>query len=155
MPCKNIMPEDLFECQKCGDCCKGYGGTDVTQTDIEKIANFIGASPERFIEDYCQMSGGKPVLTQKKDGYCIFWDGVCAIHPVKPRMCRQWPFIKSVLIDPNNWEIMSNACPGIRTDFPIEVVIACVKKKIEENAGVFDNTHNTLIPQKKHYDRNF
>ena len=42
MPYKSVKPEDLFECHKCGDCCKGFGGTYVTQTDIENIAKFIG-----------------------------------------------------------------------------------------------------------------
>jgi Fe-S-cluster containining protein len=131
MPYSSVKPDDLFKCQMCGECCKGYGGTFVTASDIKNIAGFIGALPETFVEKYCQMSGGKPVLAQKKDQFCIFWDDdrLCTIHPVKPRMCREWPFIQSVLTDPNNWEIMSNACPGIRTDFPLSVVEKCVREK--------------------------
>jgi len=132
MPYKSVQPDDLFKCQMCGECCKGYGGTYVTKEDIINIARFINTSAETFVEKYCQMSGGKPVLAQKEDEFCIFWDEIrlCTIHPVKPRMCREWPFIHSVLIDPNNWEIMSNSCPGIRTDFPLSVVERCVRKKL-------------------------
>ncbi len=133
MPYKNVSPEDLFECEKCGDCCKGYGGTFVTQDDIEKIAHFIDTPVETFVSTYCCMSGDKPVLAQKDDNYCIFWDGTCTIHPVKPKMCKDWPFIKSVIADPINWEIMSGSCPGIRTDFPLSVVVACVKKYLSDN----------------------
>ena len=132
MPYKTVQPDDLFECQMCGECCKGFGGTYVTETDIKNIARFIGTSAETFVENYCQMSGSRPVLAQKEDQFCIFWDEIklCTIHPVKPRMCRAWPYIQSVIIDPNNWEIMSNSCPGIRTDFPLDVVVKCVRKKL-------------------------
>jgi uncharacterized protein len=132
MPFKDITPSDLFKCQRCGDCCKGYGGTFVTQKEIEDIAGHMSIEPDKFIEDYCQLSGGKPVLAQKKNAYCIFWDEVCRIHPVKPRMCRDWPFFKSVLVDIRNWHIMSSLCPGIRTDVPDSIIRECVSKKLSE-----------------------
>lgn len=133
MPFKDTTPSDLFKCQRCGDCCKGYGGTFVTQKEIEKIAGHMGIESDKFIEDYCQLSGGKqPVLAQKKNAYCIFWDEVCRIHPVKPRMCRDWPFLKSVLVDIDNWHIMSSLCPGIRTDVPNSIIRKCVSKKLSE-----------------------
>ena len=134
MPYKKVGLNDLFECQKCGDCCKGYGGTVVTQTDIENIADFICSPKETFIKNYCQMSGKKAVLAQKEDKFCIFWDDLCTIHPVKPKMCRDWPFIKSVILEPKNWEIMSNSCPGIRMDFPLTVVEKCVRKKLSNDS---------------------
>ncbi|MFZ2632426.1 MAG: YkgJ family cysteine cluster protein [Desulfosalsimonadaceae bacterium] len=135
MPFKSVQPEDLFECRKCGDCCKGFGGTYVTPADILNIAQFIGTSPDTFVRDYCQMSGGLPVLAQKKDLYCVFWDEVklCSIHPVKPRMCKAWPFIESVVVDPANWEIMSGSCPGIRTDYPLHIVQQVVQKMLSGN----------------------
>ncbi|MBW1892968.1 MAG: YkgJ family cysteine cluster protein [Deltaproteobacteria bacterium] len=119
---------DIFQCKKCGDCCKGYGGTYVAPTEIEAIAGHLKTDSEFFVEKYCQMSGTKPVLAQGENGYCIFWDQFCTIHPVKPRMCREWPFIKAVLVDIGNWEIMAGSCPGIRTDVPDDVIRACVEK---------------------------
>ena len=130
MPFKKIGPESLFQCQKCGDCCKGYGGTYVTENDIEKISSYIGLPSQQFISQFCCMSNGKLLLAQRADGYCILWDEKCTIHPVKPRMCKAWPFIPSVLADPNNWNIMASVCPGIRTDYPDEVIADCVKKKV-------------------------
>ena len=125
-----MKPSDIFKCQQCGECCKGYGGTFVTEQEIEAIAGYINIDPVSFVEKYCQMSGEKPVLAQNKDGYCIFWDELCTIHPVKPRMCRAWPFLKSVLVDINNWDIMAGLCPGIRTDVPDSVVEECVKQEL-------------------------
>ncbi|MCJ7830330.1 MAG: YkgJ family cysteine cluster protein [Desulfobacterales bacterium] len=120
----------IFECRQCGDCCKGYGGTFVTSADIAAIARFIGTEPDSFVERYCQMSGRRPVLAQRADGYCVFWDGLCTIHPVKPRMCRAWPFIDSLRVDIHNWQIMAYACPGMRADLPDDVVAWCVKREL-------------------------
>jgi len=127
-----VSASDLFECEKCGDCCKGYGGTFVSPDDIKAIADFIGEDPENFSGRYCQMSGGRPVLLQDDSGYCVFWDGKCAIHPVKPRMCRAWPFIEGVLADVANWHIMAQFCPGIRTDIPDDKVVEYVENAIGE-----------------------
>lgn len=128
LPVNKIM--NIFECKKCGDCCKGYGGTFVTDSDIEAIAAYVKVEPRYFLRDYCQMSGTRPVLAQGKDGYCIFRENkICSIHPVKPRMCRAWPFIQSVLTDISNWRIMADSCPGMRTDISDEEIRVCVEKE--------------------------
>ncbi len=121
---------DIFNCRKCGDCCKGYGGTFITERDIQLISDYIETTPEKLVEAYCEMSGRKPVLARGADGYCIFWDETCTIHPVKPRMCKAWPFIDGVCADVNNWRIMASSCPGMRTDIPDDVILSCVEKEL-------------------------
>jgi Fe-S-cluster containining protein len=133
MPSDSIDPAELFECRKCGDCCKGFGGTYLTAEDIEAISRYIGSNPEKFVARYCSHSGTKPVLAQRSDGYCIFWDKICKIHPVKPLMCRKWPFIESVLVDAENWLIMADSCPGILTDVPVDMVQKYVKKRLAKD----------------------
>jgi len=128
MPSECINPEALFECRMCGDCCKGYGGTYVSREDIEAISDHIGADPRKFETEYCKISGRRPVLAQRADGYCIFWDKICTIHPVKPLMCRRWPFVKSLLVDSINWKIMANSCPGIKIDAPVCAVEKCARQ---------------------------
>lgn len=123
-----LGPEKLFECRQCGDCCKGYGGTYLTEKDIETISRFIGSTPEQFVARFCRLSGMKPVLAQGSDGYCIFWNKICTIHPIKPRMCRRWPFIESILVDGKNWLTMADSCPGINADVPVDLVQSWVKK---------------------------
>jgi Fe-S-cluster containining protein len=130
MPYKDVKPSDIFKCKQCGGCCKGYGGTFVTEKEIESIVEHLNTDAKSFVDNYCEMSGEKPVLAQGRDAYCVFWDGLCTIHQVKPRMCREWPFIKSVLVDINNWYIMAALCPGIRTDFPDSVIKECVRKEL-------------------------
>jgi hypothetical protein len=109
---------NLFVCQKCGDCCRGYGGTVVTAKDIKTIARYLKIPVDTFLRQFCQVSGSKTILIQGDDRYCVFWDGLCGIHPVKPRMCRDWPFIPAVLTDPANWRMMASVCPGMRADMP-------------------------------------
>jgi uncharacterized protein len=123
----------LFECNRCGDCCKGYGGTYLSDADIDAIARHLGMCPERFVARYTRKSGTGRLIVQGENGYCIFWDRVCTIHPVKPKMCRQWPFIHSILVDVGNWRAMASTCPGMDADAPdrliLECVSACLKSK--------------------------
>lgn len=112
----------LFNCKRCGDCCHGYGGTVVSKQDIIRIAAYLGKDSTSFVDECCEFSGTKPILTQNKDGYCIFWNKICTIHPVKPRMCREWPFIPGLLVDPHNWQIMASMCPGMSPKPPFHLV---------------------------------
>jgi Fe-S-cluster containining protein len=132
MQSNDLKPDDIFKCRQCGDCCKGYGGTFVSETEIEKIADHIHTDRNTFVDNYCQISGGKTILAQAENMYCIFWDGLCTIHPVKPRMCKTWPFIESVLVDVINWRSMASLCPGIRTDLPDSIVKEYVAQVLKE-----------------------
>jgi Fe-S-cluster containining protein len=123
---------DIFSCKMCGDCCRGYGGTFVTRSDIMALSNYLGIDSKRVELDYCQMSGNKRILAQKKNGYCIFWDRLCTIHPVKPRMCKAWPFIESILVDVSNWHIMASVCPGMCKDVSDRVVVDTVTQEIKK-----------------------
>lgn len=120
----------LFKCTQCGDCCRGYGGTYVTAEDIKKISTYTGINEKGLIAGFCVLSGGKYLLAQKEDGHCLFWDKICQIHPVKPKMCSNWPFIPALLKHPDNWRIMAGTCPGINPDASEDVIIQCVKQQI-------------------------
>ena len=120
----------LFECTQCGDCCKGYGGTYLTEADIARIAAFVGVGIAEFKQHYCVLSGNRPVLAQQKNGYCIFFDRNCSIHAVKPRMCRQWPFIRSLMVDITNWRIMAGLCPGMNNNLDDRRLLAAIRREL-------------------------
>ncbi len=142
MPSGAPEPPAVFECRQCGDCCRGYGGTYVTRPDIEAIAAHLGIDPDFCRKTYCRPSGNKLLLAQRKDAYCIFWDRLCTIHPVKPRMCRQWPYIESVLKDIANWRAMASMCPGIRAAAPEGRIRHCVRKALRDEADAGGGSAN-------------
>jgi len=116
MNSETLKGEDIFQCQECGACCKGFGGTYISKNNAEKISKYIDVIPEIFIDKYCTKSGSKYVLIQGKDDNCIFYnkEKQCTIHPVKPYMCKAWPFIKTVISNPENWNAMAGSCKGMK-----------------------------------------
>jgi Fe-S-cluster containining protein len=126
--------DDIFHCRMCGQCCLGFGGTYVTAGDIERISRYVQVDPDTFVARYCDMTGAGPVLTQGGDERCIFFDELkqCTIHPVKPRMCRAWPFLKTVVNHPENWDAMASACPGMVPSVPRADLVRIVSAHIKE-----------------------
>ena len=129
-----MSSSSIFSCTQCGDCCNGYGGTYLTTEDVSTISRFVSVSEEKFKKKYCSRSGKRLVLAQRSDGYCVFWEGNCSIHPVKPKMCRNWPYIESVLIDPINWRVMSGMCPGIKANATNKDIIASVRAHLSQSS---------------------
>jgi Fe-S-cluster containining protein len=132
MTSNRIQPDDVFTCRRCGSCCKGYGGTYITESEIDNICRYLGMVRKQFMKRCCQISGGNPIIAQGENGFCIFWDQLCRIHPVKPQMCRRWPFIESILVDAGNWQSMAASCPGMRTDISDDQIQKCVRSVIKK-----------------------
>jgi len=128
MECEQV----LFECTQCGDCCKGFGGTYLTDPEIDRVAAHIGVSAAEFRQRYCVRSGNRLLLTQQNNGYCIFFDGNCSIHAVKPQMCRKWPFIQSLLVDIANWRIMADVCPGMNNSLDDRHLMAAIRREMNK-----------------------
>lgn len=127
--------QSLFSCTLCGDCCKGYGGTYVSEADMDAIARYLGQTAQWVKARYTRLSGGGWLIAQGENGYCLFWDKVCTIHPVKPKMCRRWPFIPSILVDVGNWRAMASSCPGMNADADERVIRECVQEKLGKGAN--------------------
>ncbi len=133
MDSKAIEGKDIFQCKECGACCKGFGGTYISEDDIKKISEYIDTVPEIFISKYCTKSGTKYVLIQGEDKNCIFYnkEQQCTIHPVKPYMCRAWPFIKTILLNPENWNTMAGSCRGMQKDIEHNTLKKIVASEIK------------------------
>lgn len=126
--------DNIFTCRQCGDCCRGFGGTYVTARDIIHISAYIQFDAEQFAVRYCEKSGSRYVLACGKDGCCVFFDKEkqCTIHPVKPYMCKAWPFIETLIRHPENWNTMADSCPGIKKDISEEVLKKIVRLEKEK-----------------------
>jgi len=131
-------PSDFFECQKCGECCKGFGGTFLREHDIDRITEYLGIGRDEFLRRYCDWSGKRRLLRIAESGYCIFWDEVCTIHEVKPRMCKVWPFIDAILVDGSNWDMIKSVCPGVRDNGKPEALVDCVKRVLADFEKIQD-----------------
>ena len=48
-------------------------------------------------------------------GVCVFLQAgnLCRVHPVKPFICRQWPFLPALLVNADELEHAKGACPGL------------------------------------------
>jgi len=56
--------------------------------------------------------GLKYVLLSDESGYCIFFKGdQCAIHRIKPSICKQFPYDTNGVLAVNNWTL--HICQGI------------------------------------------
>lgn len=105
-----------FQCTRCGNCCTGEPGfVWVNDTEIQKIAEYLGERVEEFILTHTRPSFRGRSLREKANGDCVFWsrEKGCTIYPVRPIQCRTWPFWESTLKSPKTWAETNQKCPGI------------------------------------------
>ena len=114
-----------FDCKMCGQCCQGEGGIVVTDEEQKNIAGFLHLSLSGFKEKYIYSKSDKDFIQTAKDSFCIFFqkETGCLIHPVKPKVCRAWPFFRGNLVDKTSWEMAKEYCPGINPDVSFEEFI--------------------------------
>lgn len=102
----NSRKEPVFECQRCGACCRWEGHVILTDEDIARLAVATALSEVDFIERYtilaanrCQLS-----LAEQADGSCIFLkEDRCSVYEARPRQCRSFP---------HQWRVNSG-CPAL------------------------------------------
>lgn len=105
-----------FVCKRCGACCQGQSTVSLGQEEVLNIANFLGLSVEKFLEDYTVKKGKNRLEMKVVNNHCIFFDEknkVCLIHPVKPKRCKEWPFPKAIWKDEENFRIIKESCLGL------------------------------------------
>jgi len=107
----------VFQCQQCGECCVGRGGILVRPDEVKAMAALLALSEAEFCRCFVEDSALGPRLTAA-NGVCVFLmaKNLCRVHPVKPFICRQWPFLPAILMDPDELENAKTACPGINPE---------------------------------------
>lgn len=112
-------PESLvvFACRLCGECCEGRGGIFPTPLEQELIAAFLGLTVEALRQEYLEPTPLGLAVKNRPGGGCIFnVEKKCRIHPVKPRLCRQWPFLPAILLHEEEFLAAKSVCPGFHPD---------------------------------------
>jgi Fe-S-cluster containining protein len=83
-----------LECQRCTACCRWPGQVRLTEAEIAQLAAFKQLSEHDFIQQFTRLRHDRAglALIDHPDGSCIFLEnGGCAVQPVKPRQCRDFP----------------------------------------------------------------
>jgi hypothetical protein len=120
----------VFHCRQCGDCCAGRGGIHVRPQEVEAMAAHLSMSVEEFRRNFVEASLTGPRLTVA-NGVCIFLleGNNCRVHPVKPFICRQWPFLPALLGEADELEYAKGACPGINPSCSHEEFVAAALRQ--------------------------
>ena len=105
-----------FECQRCGDCCRGAPGfVWVNPEEVQAIAKFFRLPVADFIAQHVRRVGWQYSLKERSDGDCEFFElGLgCRIYPVRPAQCRTFPFWPEYLKSSRTWAKACRRCPGV------------------------------------------
>lgn len=116
---KFTHPERLcFKCLRCALCC---GDTEnktriilMLKTEVEKIVEKTGLHLEYFAEE---VKGFEPYaykMRKNADGKCIFLNRTqCKIYPIRPLICRFYPFALKEKSSGTHAFTYTKECPGI------------------------------------------
>ena len=90
-----IAPDkDSYECARCGNCCRWPGPVHVSGLEIAGMARHLRMSDDEFTNRFTRLLENRKGLSlaERPDGACFLLNGNdCAVHPVKPRQCRDFP----------------------------------------------------------------
>lgn len=84
----------FYECQRCTACCRWPGQVRLTDEEITRISAYKAMTEHDFIQRFTRLRADRSGLSLEDNerGECIFLEGAdCAIQPVKPRQCREFP----------------------------------------------------------------
>lgn len=84
----------FHDCQRCTACCRWPGQVRVSPAEITRIAAFLKLAEADFIQQHTRLQHDRRglALQEQPEGACVFLQNdLCAIQPVKPQQCRDFP----------------------------------------------------------------
>ena len=105
-----------FKCTGCGKCCTGPSGSvNLSQVDLERLANFLHQPVGTFVRKYTRTTKGPRVLIDRADSHdCVFLiDKTCTVYEARPTQCRTYPWWLSNTHDRQSWDETAGQCEGI------------------------------------------
>jgi Fe-S-cluster containining protein len=112
-------PTVRFKCVKCGICCGDTTGKTRHILLLSEEAEKIAAATKQLVTEFAvEICGKEPYAFEIKktseDGKCIFLaDNHCTIYPLRPMICRFYPFE----LKPDEAEryrfFCTDECPGV------------------------------------------
>jgi Fe-S-cluster containining protein len=138
--------EVRFQCTKCGICC---GDTKEKTRHIllltAEAAQIATATSQPIAEFAVKIDGKAPYSHEMKktleNGKCIFLSqNRCTIYPLRPLICRFYPFELKIATNQKHQFLHTNECPSIGKGKPLS------KNYFEE---LFQLAHAKTQPQHK------
>ena len=120
-----------FECQPgCTNCCTQKGFVYLTETDLTRIAEYLGMRSAEFERRYVYRTTRQIRLRVPRQVQCYFLkDGGCSIHAVKPAQCRIFPFWPELVDDKREWRKTAAWCPGIGKGELVQIEVAAERAR--------------------------
>jgi len=83
-----------IDCRQCAQCCR-VTEVELTERDIEHLAKFLGASKQRFLNDYTMKAeDGSLILKRTDEAGCVFLSGNdCTVYEARPADCDRFPHL--------------------------------------------------------------
>ncbi len=107
-----------FTCKNCGRCCQRAGGiVYISLAEAQAIAKFLKKPLFLFLQENCKKQRGWLVLSDDKLRPECYLDqnNRCKIYPVRPKYCRNYPFVPEIFKSEKAIREESAFCPGIAT----------------------------------------
>lgn len=106
-----------FECQRCGQCCGDISRKKrkilLLKSEVKRIADIAGLREEGFAVKL-PANGPYRYVMKKKGGKCVFLErNSCKIYPLRPLVCRTYPFSVEKTSSKDYIFKVSDECPGI------------------------------------------
>ena len=110
--------ERVFQCTRCGICCRGIGGIVLFASEVPRLAAFLESHPQISAHNWLERRNNKITVRSGADGNCLFFSAShgCLVHPAKPAICRAWPFFRGNIVDPYSLALAKEYCRGIKPD---------------------------------------
>jgi Fe-S-cluster containining protein len=104
-----------FQCQPgCTACCEQQGFVYLTESDLNRIADYVGMTVVEFEKRFVYRTKNLLRLRVPRLQQCHFLrDGGCSIHAVKPVQCRLFPFWPELVDSKREWKKTAAWCPGV------------------------------------------
>jgi Fe-S-cluster containining protein len=108
-----------FSCTCSGQCCRTndeYAYVYMTPKEIQKAAAHLKMTEKDFCAKYITKDESLyHVKDPNHDCHFLQKDGRCAIYPVRPQQCSEWPFWKENLKSREVWENeVKPICRGVQ-----------------------------------------
>ena len=82
-----------IDCTKCANCCR-VTETGIDERDVQRLAKFLGASPEEFLRDYSANAKDGELILKRDENGCVFLkDNLCTVYEARPQNCANFPHL--------------------------------------------------------------